>query len=62
VCLAVDDIHATFEELSARGVTFDGEPRRGQDGSWQVWTADPDGTRIELMQLTPQSLQTGSGA
>lgn len=58
LCLAVDDIHATVQELSARGVVFDGEPRVGLDGSWQVWTADPDGNRIELMQVTSDSMQT----
>lgn len=57
LCLVVDDIQATVEELSARGVTFDGEPGLGRDGSWQVWTADPDGNRIELMQITPHSMQ-----
>jgi len=57
LCLAVDDIQATVEELSERGVVFDGEPRLGLDGSWQVWTADPDGNRIELMQIMPDSLQ-----
>jgi lactoylglutathione lyase len=61
LCLAVDNIHDTVEALCARGVPFEGEPRLGQDGSWQVWTADPDGNRIELMQLTPQSLQAGAG-
>jgi len=57
LCLKVDDIQGTVEELSARGVVFDGEPRLGGDGSWQVWTADPDGNRIELMQIMPDSQQ-----
>jgi catechol 2,3-dioxygenase-like lactoylglutathione lyase family enzyme len=57
LCLTVDDIQATIEELSARAVAFDGEPKLGLDGNWQVWTADPDGNRIELMQIMPDSLQ-----
>jgi len=57
LCLTVDDIQATVEELSGRGVALDGEPRLGLDGNWQVWTADPDGNRIELMQIMPDSLQ-----
>ena len=57
LCLAVDDIQATVEEASARGVVFDGEPKLGLDGNWQVWTTDPDGNRIEFMQIMPDSLQ-----
>ena len=57
LCLAVDDIQATVAEFSARGVAFDGDPRLGLDGSWQVWTVDPDGNRIELMRIMPDSLQ-----
>jgi len=57
LCLGVDDIQATVKEISARGVVFEGEPRMGLDGNWQVWTADPDGNRIEFMQTMPDSLQ-----
>jgi lactoylglutathione lyase len=60
LCLTVDEIWATVEELSTRGVVFDGEPSMGLDGNWQVWTADPDGNRIELMQIMPDSLQAGA--
>lgn len=57
LCLTVDDVHATVEDLGAQGVAFEGEPRMGLDGNWQVWTSDPDGNRIELMQIMPDSLQ-----
>jgi catechol 2,3-dioxygenase-like lactoylglutathione lyase family enzyme len=57
LCLTVDDVHATVEDLRARGVVFEGEPKMGLDGNWQVWTSDPDGNRIELMQMMPDSLQ-----
>ena len=29
----------------------------GADGNWQAWIEDPDGHRIELMQMMPDSLQ-----
>ena len=32
----------------------------GGDNSWQAWTCDPDGNRIELHQYTPESKQTPS--
>ena len=27
------------------------------DGNWQCWTHDPDGNRIELMQMGEESIQ-----
>ena len=57
LCLTVDDIQATVRELSSRGLEVVGEPKQGQDGNWQYWVTDPDGNRIELMQMMPDSLQ-----
>jgi catechol 2,3-dioxygenase-like lactoylglutathione lyase family enzyme len=51
----VDDIHATVRQLAARGLPTPGEPTRGLDGNFQYWIADPDGNRIELMQINPES-------
>jgi lactoylglutathione lyase len=57
LCLEVADIDLALAELSAAGV----EPVRakalGADGNFQAWVADPDGNRIELMQLAEDSLQ-----
>ena len=55
-CLEVDDFDATVAELRGRGVELS-EPQLGSDGSWQCWTADPDGNRIELHGYTPDSRQ-----
>lgn len=57
ICLQVDDIHATYSELTSKGLVANGEPIMGADGSWQFWTADPDGNPIEFHQFTPDSLQ-----
>jgi len=57
LCLGVDDIHATLAELKRRGLEITGEARQGADGNFQYWIADPDGNKIELMQLMPDSLQ-----
>lgn len=55
LCLEVEDIHQTVDELKAKGVVIDVEPVRGKDNNFQSWTKDPDGNLIELMQLDPTS-------
>ena len=55
LCLAVDDLEATLEELGARGLPITDELEMGLDGNWQYWITDPDGNRIELMQIMPES-------
>ncbi len=57
ICLGVDDIHEAARRVLAEGWQLEGEPRIGGDGNWQVWTVDPDGVRIELMQMMPDCLQ-----
>lgn len=57
LCLEVFDIQETAELLKSRGVTLDSEPKQGKDGNWQCWAKDPDGNRIEFMQLMPGSPQ-----
>jgi lactoylglutathione lyase len=57
LCLTVDDLPATLRELAGRGLVVDGEPKQGRDLNWQYWVTDPDGNRIELMQMMPDSLQ-----
>ena len=48
----VEDLHATVDRLAARGIHADepGSPD-GSDEFWTTWTTDPDGYRIELVQL-----------
>lgn len=57
ICLAVDDLEATVEDLRAKGVTIDIEPKMGLDFNMQAWIADPDGNKIELMQYSEKSPQ-----
>ncbi len=57
VCLAVDDIKTFVEEIRAKGITIDVEPKMGLDFNIQAWIADPDGNKIELMQYSPESPQ-----
>jgi len=57
LCLEVADIDATLADLAARNVPLARPKSRGADGNYQAWLEDPDGNRIELMQLSPGSLQ-----
>lgn len=57
LCLEVDDIHQTAEYLKSKGVHLDVEPKQGLDLNYQCWARDPDGNRIEFMQMHPDSPQ-----
>lgn len=57
LCLAIDDINALVAELEAAGIPLLLPLKRALDGNWQAWIDDPDGNRIELMQMDPDSLQ-----
>ena len=56
-CLECDDLHATADALRAKGVTLTVEPKQGLDNNWQCWIEDPDGNRIEFMQMAGNSMQ-----
>lgn len=61
-CLEVDDMDATLAELARRGLAVAGAPSKGLDNNWQYWLADPDGNRIELMQIAPESPHAAANA
>jgi lactoylglutathione lyase len=60
VCLEVDDIYEIADSLKGKGLTLDVEPNQGKDLNYQCWVRDPDGNRIEFMQLDPNSPQSKS--
>ncbi|WP_338609150.1 VOC family protein [Pelagibacterium nitratireducens] len=57
MCLEVPDIEAAARELEAAGVELAKPVVDGADGNRQAWIADPDGHRIELMEMSPNSFQ-----
>jgi lactoylglutathione lyase len=57
MCLAIDDINALLKEIEAAGIPLLLPLKLALDGNWQAWIEDPDGNRIELMQMDPNSLQ-----
>lgn len=57
MCYVVEDVEKTAEELKSRGITLDREITRGKSKCLQLWIHDPDGNKIELMQIMPESMQ-----
>jgi len=57
LCLEVEDIFKIAGHLKARGIKLDIEPKMGKDLNYQCWARDPDGNRIEFMQIDPRSPQ-----
>jgi len=57
LALLVEDIHAAHAELIEKGVPIDTPPKLGLEGTWQMWSHDPDGNKIEFMQYTAASWQ-----
>ena len=57
LCLAVPDIDQTVAELAAAGIALIRPKVLGADGNWQCWIEDPEGHRIELMQMAENSMQ-----
>lgn len=57
--LAVRDLDATEAALKAAGIALS-RPRkegRGVDGNRGMWIEDPDGNRIEIMEMAPDCIQ-----
>jgi lactoylglutathione lyase len=57
LCLAVADIYAAADYLKSNGIEITSGPSVGKDKNSQCWCADPDGNRIEFMQISPESPQ-----
>lgn len=49
--LQVDDVRAAHEELRAKGVGIVRPPVKEPWGLVEMWIADPDGTRIALVEV-----------
>ncbi|MHC4713152.1 MAG: VOC family protein [Planctomycetota bacterium] len=57
ICLAVDDIEESVSRINDADWPLESAPKLGLDGNRQAWLVDPDGVRIELMQMMPDCLQ-----
>jgi lactoylglutathione lyase len=55
ISLQVDDIYSVIEHITKEGVEITEELKQGMDKNWQVCIEDPDGVRIEFIQIDEQS-------
>jgi lactoylglutathione lyase len=56
-CLCVDDLDRILAQLEDAGIPLLIGKKTGIDNNYQAWIEDPDGNRIELMQITPNAMQ-----
>jgi len=56
LCFETKDIDTVATALTAAGVSVT-DKKMGSDNSWQIWTADPSGVKIEFHEYTPESSQ-----
>ena len=57
ICLGVADLDVTLAALAKAGIPLTAGKKMAADLNWQAWIEDPDGNRIELMQMMPDCLQ-----
>lgn len=56
LCLTVDDIDRVIAQLAALEIPLSRPKKLAMDGNYQAWIEDPDGNRLELMQMAHDSL------
>jgi lactoylglutathione lyase len=59
LCLTVDDIEATAKHLASVGIPLTSPltDKRGLDRNRGMWIEDPDGNRIEVMEMADNCIQ-----
>ena len=56
ICLEVEDMDDAIAHVRSQGIAIT-DKSFGVDETYQSWTADPNGVKIELFQYTPKSAQ-----
>lgn len=56
-CLIVEDIEKVIGQLNEKGVPLHMPLKTGADNNRQAWVRDPDGNRIEFMEIGVDALQ-----
>jgi catechol 2,3-dioxygenase-like lactoylglutathione lyase family enzyme len=59
ICLETEDLDGLIAHVRAQGVDIT-DKKLGVDGTWQAWTNDPNGVKLEIFQYTPDSMQFGA--
>lgn len=57
ICLIAEDIQHAYNTILASGGPVDSGIERGRSQCLRFWTHDPNGARIEIMEITPESVQ-----
>ena len=57
ICLGVENLDETIAHMEKVGIPLTIQKKMAADKNWQAWIEDPDGNRIELMQIMPDCLQ-----
>ena len=57
ICLSVENMDEELARLAKLGLAPANPPKQGSDGNVQAWVTDPEGNRVELMQLMPEGKQ-----
>ena len=56
ICLETENLDGLLAHVRSKGVTIT-DKKLGVDGTWQAWTNDPNGVKLEIFQYTADSLQ-----
>lgn len=60
LCLEVGSLDEAVERLRSSGVAVT-DKKLGIDDTWQAWTEDPNGVKVELFEYTEHSAQFAGG-
>lgn len=61
MCIEVENLDDAITHVQSKGIEPTRPKKRGCDGTWQCWLADPNGVKIELFEYTPESAQFTGG-
>ena len=62
LCFEVENLDRAIEVLRAHKIEIRHNKKKlGVDNTWQAWISDPDGTKVELFEYTPDSAQFKGG-
>lgn len=57
MCFTIEDLDGTVARIEGQGIKLTSSIQMGQDGNRQAWIEDPDGNRIEMMEMAEGCLQ-----
>jgi len=56
ICLETEALDELIAHVRAQGITIT-DKKLGADGTWQAWTNDPNGVKLEIFEYTENSMQ-----